>query len=699
MTLLGITGLVNFLTSASIGLFTLLNNPKQTINRAYCYGNSAIAIYSFGYFFWQSTNNHEAALFWFKFLVVGIILINTTYLHFVFAFTGNLDRKKKELFLYYAISSIFIILNFTSLLYKDIEPRFNLGFWPTPSLFFHIYLLFWFWQCFYGFIILIRCFKDSVGLKREQLKYFTLAASIGFIGGGTNWLMWYRIYFPPYTNILISFYVAIIAYAILRYHLMNINVALTRAGLFIVVYGLVLGIPFWIGSATKSWFTATALAVVLATLGPFIYSYLRRHAEQILLREQHRYQAVLRELAKTMIRIRDLDQLSKMVLSTVVDTVKISSGAIYLRDELQKAFVMKHYLPKTAKYNFPELIPLDSVLVDTLNTQRRPLLYEELGDVGLSPESASLTVPSIIENNILAFMLLGTKSDNQMFTTDDVLIFETVSYSTSLAIENCHFWKEIEDRQRKARLQEMDTYSYSLAHEIDNPMQVVIGQTDLLQKYMLKELNPPPEKQLELKESFDYILEAARRVSGMVKAIRDFGQATTGELKPLKMEDVIESFAKLYYPQFKANSINFQKTIPEGLGFVRGEKPELMQVLVILANNALHAMRYSREKKISLKAERFQNEQIKLSFKDSGCGVKKELLPIIFAPFTTTKASSEGTGMGLYNAQKIINRHKGKIWVESEGENRGATFFIELPVAQDLSEEDFKKDDNDKKLF
>jgi signal transduction histidine kinase len=284
-----------------------------------------------------------------------------------------------------------------------------------------------------------------------------------------------------------------------------------------------------------------------------------------------------------------------------------------------------------------------------------------------------------------------------MYTADDVLVFETVSYSTSLAIENCHFWKEIEDRQRKARLQEMDTYSYSLAHEIDNPMQVVIGQADLLQKYMLKELNPPQERQQELKESFDYIIEAARRVSGMVKAIRDFGQVTTGELTPLKIEDVIESFAKLYYPQFKAKGVVFQKAIPEGLGFVHGEKPELMQVLVILANNAVHAMGYSREKKIILKAERLQNATIRISFKDTGSGIKKEMLPIIFAPFTTTKASTEGTGMGLYNAQKIINRHNGKIWVESEGEHRGSTFFIELPVAEDVNEENFQTEK--KKIF
>jgi signal transduction histidine kinase len=631
--------------------------------------------------------------------MAGAIFIPSSFLHFSLILIDQRQKYLKTIFFGYLASLFFLLLDFTPLFVKEVRQRLFFNYWPTAGIAYALFLVFFIGLTIYAHVLMYKSFRQVDGLKRNQIKYVFLGTAVGFLGGSTNYPLWYNIPIPPLGNIFVAAYVLLVAYAIIKYRLMDIKIVLTRAGIFIIVYGLVLGIPFWIGSTTKSWFLATSLAVVLATLGPFIYSYLRRQAEQIILREQHRYQAVLRELAKTMIRIRDLDQLLKVVVSTVVDTVKISSGGIYLRDELQKAFVLKHYLPQTAKYNFPELIPLDSVLVDVLNKQKRPLLHEELGDVGLSAESAGLVVPSIIENNILAFMLLGTKGDNQMFTADDVLIFETVSYSTSLAIENCHFWKEIEDRQRKARLQEMDTYSYSLAHEIDNPMQVIIGQTDLLQKYILNELKPPAEKQQELRESFDYILEAARRVSGMVKAIRDFGQATTGELRPLKIEDVVESFSKLYYPQFKANSVIFQPTIPAGLGFIRGEKPELMQVLVILANNALHAMRYSREKKISLKAERIQNEHIRLSFQDTGCGIKKEMLPIIFAPFTTTKASSEGTGMGLYNAQKIINRHKGRIWAESEGENKGATFFIELPVAEGVCEEYLKKEYKEKKLF
>ncbi|MCM8762984.1 MAG: hypothetical protein NC829_01200, partial [Candidatus Omnitrophica bacterium] len=244
MTFLGLSGLINFITSLLLGIFVLIRNPKNAINRAYFYGNSAITIYSIGYLFWQLAQSYILALFWFKFLTIGIILINIAYLHFVFTFLGIFDKKRKELLIYFFVNIVFIILNLNLKLYSGLEPRYNFGWWPIPTTIFHFYLIFWFWQCFYGFWWLLREYRITMGLRHEQIKYFALAVAVGFLGGATNWLMWYKIRFPPYANILISLYVFIIAYAILRHRLMDINIAITRAGIFAVVYTLVLGLPF-----------------------------------------------------------------------------------------------------------------------------------------------------------------------------------------------------------------------------------------------------------------------------------------------------------------------------------------------------------------------------------------------------------------------------------------------------------------------
>lgn len=121
-----------------------------------------------------------------------------------------------------------------------------------------------------------------------------------------------------------------------------------------------------------------------------------------------------------------------------------------------------------------------------------------------------------------------------------------------------------------------------------------------------------------------------------------------------------------------------------------------MQILVIFSNNALHALlgTQKKEKRIQVKVELTNPDWMRISFSDNGYGITPEKLHTIFAPFVTTKASTEGTGMGLYNAKKIIERHKGKLWAESAGEGRGATFIVEIPVAKDISKKDLEERDD-----
>ena len=82
-------------------------------------------------------------------------------------------------------------------------------------------------------------------------------------------------------NISILLYLSIITYAIVRYRLLDIKVAVTRVGIFLFVYLFVLGLPLYMGYAHKKWQQATYLAVILATIGPFMYRYFKIKAEQV----------------------------------------------------------------------------------------------------------------------------------------------------------------------------------------------------------------------------------------------------------------------------------------------------------------------------------------------------------------------------------------------------------------------------------
>jgi signal transduction histidine kinase len=707
------SAILTAVTTFLLALFVYLRNPKSKLYRLFTVYTLSISAWSLPYAFMAYVPTEQLALILGHTFHFGVTFISVFFLHFVFVLLNVDENKIKRIMKpLYLVAVIFTVLVPTKWHVSGVTPKFGLNYFVNPGPAYFSYVVFWIGCVIYGMYKLFEGYLTSTGARRNQLKYLFFGSFIGYILGPANFLLVFDIKYPfyPFGTYGVPIYAAITAYAIIRYRLLDIKVAITRAGIFVIVYTLVLGVPLGLTGWGKPWllglfgpnwyWAPIILAIILATVGPFLYLFLQRRAEDILLRDQRRYQRALRELSKTMTRIRDLDKLLRMIVLTVVDTVKVAYAGIYLKEEEYKSYGLKHCYPKKEQSHFQEFIPLDSPLIKTLYQQKRPLIHEEISSLPNLSLDSGLVIPCFMEDELLGFLIMGAKPENQIYTSDDMLVFETLSYSTSLAIENCRFWKEIEDRQRKARLQEIDNYSYSLAHEIDNPMQVILGEAGFLKKFFLEEISLPEEKQKEAQEMLDFILEAAQRVSAMVKAIREFGQKTSGKFKPLNIADVAESFARLYYPQFKDKNVIFEKTLDlKAPVFVLGEKPELMQVLVILANNSIHAMKYSQEKRISLKIEQPNSLLVRISFTDTGCGIKKELLPIIFSPFTTTKASSEGTGMGLYNAKKIIDRHKGKIWAESEGENMGATFFIELPIAKDVKSEELEERDKDKRLF
>jgi signal transduction histidine kinase len=685
-------------TTFFLGVFVLFKNRRSIINKTFALYSFSITWWSFSEIWGIACDRKITALIWTRIEQVGVFFIPTFFIHFIISLLG-IKNKKWLLRVAYFFSSVFAILSATPLMMVDsVQTVPYVKYFGTPGVVYHFAILFFVILTIIGLNLLYHAYIQAYGAKRNQLKYLFWSSLFGYGGGAANFLLVYGITIPilnPFGTYTLLVYIAVVAYVILRYRLMDINVAVTRAGIFFMLYALILGIPFWIGFKLGLWIYSTIIMAALATAGPFIYQYLHVKAEDVLLRDQRRYQKALRELSKAMARIRDVDQLLKTISSTIIDNVGVGFAAIYVKDDEYKAYKLSSYSPQTEKSRFQEFIPLDYPLVSRLNREKRPLMSEEVGPQDKIDLNSGIVIPCFMEDTLLAFIALGAKPNNQMYTPDDVLIFETLSYSTSLAIENSIFWKEIEERQRQARVQEMNLFSYSLAHEIDNPMAVIIGHADLLKKYFLKE-NLPEEKQKEAETDLDYILEAAHRVSGMVDAIQDLGKRTTGEFQPLRLEEVIESFCKLYEPIFKFETVYFTRDIPQRLPWIRGVKAELMQILVIFSNNALHALlgTLEKEKRIRLKVELSNPDWIRISFSDNGYGITLEKLHTIFAPFVTTKASTEGTGMGLYNAKKIIERHKGKLWAESGGEGKGATFIIELPTAKDITEEDLKERDD-----
>lgn len=668
---------------------------KVKIHRVLTFFNVAVAIWSYGLFIVGIATNEKTALFGWKFAHIGGMFVSILFFHIVCLFC---EIKRKPLLIFgYAQA---IIFNWISWVPDRLitKTRYTYGlYYNDTTILFALAVLSYLTLVVASFYELVIFLKKTKGTKRLQAIYIILSFSIGFIGGTSTFLPEFRIdLFYPAGGFGVALYALIGTYAILRHRLLDIKVAATRTIVFGLVYLLVLGIPFWVGYKYNLWQYSTWAMLILATLGPFIFMRLLRRAEDIIFKERRTYQEVIANLSKSMIDIRDINQLFDTITSTTVGTVKITFAVVYLKAEEYKSFQLKSHYPKDVKGNYQEFVPENHFLINALLQQEKPLLSEELNYQDRIIPDMALVIPCFGKDGLLGLIILGAKQNNQMYTNDDILTFKTLSYATSLAIESCTYWKELEEKHRQARMAEMDLFSYSVAHEIDNPMSIIKGNAEYLRRLFFKGLNLTEEQQKDAEEVVTAILEAQIRVTGMVKAIEEFGKKTPAEMVPFKFSEVLEHYFNLYIPILKNHHIQLTKNVPSELPYVRGHLQELMQVLAIFSQNSMHALRYIPEKKVHLKVETVNSGWIKVLFSDTGYGIEKEKLSAIFSAFVTTKASSEGTGMGLYNAKRFILKHQGRIWAESEGKNKGATLIFEVPIAKDVTEQEIKKSQEDK---
>ncbi|MGB9598585.1 MAG: histidine kinase N-terminal 7TM domain-containing protein, partial [Minisyncoccales bacterium] len=228
MILYAFSGLINALFSTFFGFLVYFKDKKSKVNQSFFRFCFAVALWSYGYFFWQLSSGPESALFWSRVLMMGSIFIPSTFFHFVINFLKIFEKEKRKLILAYLLSFFFFIFIFTPLFVAKVEPILSFPYWPKPGIFFHFFHLMFISFTFYFWYLLLRSEKEAKGIFKKQIHYVLLGSFIGFLGGATNHFLWYDIPIPPFGNFFPFIGFSIVAFAILKYHLFEIRVILTE---------------------------------------------------------------------------------------------------------------------------------------------------------------------------------------------------------------------------------------------------------------------------------------------------------------------------------------------------------------------------------------------------------------------------------------------------------------------------------------
>ncbi len=277
------SGLLNFIISILLAILIYFKGGKKLTNKIFALDAFSVAFWSFAYFFWQISIGESSALFWSRILMVGAIFIPIFYFHFIVSFLNLVEKYKKALYGGYILSVLFLISNFTPYFVKSVEFESDLSlFWPKPGIFYHPFLLMFAVLVCYGWYLLIKTLRGTTEkIKKQQIKYLLLGTGIGFIGGSTNYFLWYGIPILPYLNITVSIYVLLTTFAIFRYHLFEIRIILTE--LLVGAIGLVSLIQTF-SAPSFSWRILNSVIFILFCI--FGYYLIKATHEEIKRREE-----------------------------------------------------------------------------------------------------------------------------------------------------------------------------------------------------------------------------------------------------------------------------------------------------------------------------------------------------------------------------------------------------------------------------
>ncbi|KMN44363.1 PAS domain S-box protein [Bacillus sp. LK2] len=334
----------------------------------------------------------------------------------------------------------------------------------------------------------------------------------------------------------------------------------------------------------------------------------------------------------------------------------------------------------------------DAVYVVELNEDQSPTRFIEVNPVacerfGYSREELlSMVFPSNVppDSPMVQRIIEKIREGQTAFTLQDEFVFpkgKTLTIEFSVRVFNLNGKKvflsisrditerlKTEELLRKSeKLAVVGQLSTAIAHEIKNPLTAMKGFMQLL-------------KSMENKNTehyIDIVLSEIERIDSITNEFMTLAKPEALEIKTNDLNVLMKQIVMLLEPQATMNCIQIKTEFTSDTSFILCECNQLKQAFINILKNAIEATSMGGDILIQIEYVPDQN-QVNIRFTDYGCGIEQERIPYLGEPFYSIKEN--GIGLGLMICYKIIEKHQGKILIESEV-GKGTTVNINLPIS------------------
>ena len=653
---------------------------------------------------------------------VALVLIRATnfiasiMLFFLVAFILEFSKFFKKtriivIFLFF-LSGFFSIFSLTSAVTTGVE----ISDWGANPILGDYALLFTGYVLFYillAFLVAGLKLKKSKGVERTQLTYLFLGLTLS-----GSFIIIFNTLIPIFTGSAITsklsflsvlLFVSSVSVAIIKHRLMDIRMVVARS----VAYSLML--LFLSGIYTSSIFiiqtyifkaafapgyiaTQVALVVIMVFLFQPLRRWITKVTDRVFFKEQYDVEELLDKIAHTVSSSIIMIEILYKTLDVLISEMKITRGMLIVFDDSGKIL-------ETQSIGYKD--NLKTTKTDLISITRDGiLLFDELSENSkykkiLEQFNASVAIPLKSEAGIAGVLILGEKESGDMFSSNDLKVFEIIGPEIAVAVNNAKSYEKIEKfnitlrqeikkatyelERKNEQLRELDKakdeFISMASHQLRTPLTAIKGYLSMLLEGDAGEIKV---------SQYDFVNEAfqgANRMVGLINDLLNVSRMETGrfflEPKEVDMERVVNEEVGQLRKQAKEKGLKLDIIIKGKIPSVWVDETKIRQVVMNFADNAIY---YTTSGSVTVTLEHNKKEII-YKVKDTGIGVPKSQQKNLFTKFyradNARHVRPDGTGLGIYLAKKVIDDHSGELIFESE-EGKGSIFGFKLPIKSKL---------------
>lgn len=402
---------------------------------------------------------------------------------------------------------------------------------------------------------------------------------------------------------------------------------------------------------------------------------------------------IVRTIAQALSRSLDVDETLRVALDALTSVTGHEIASLHLLSADGKILQLhgdRGLLPNLRRVN--HALPVGQGLIGRVAaTGQRMHLADVRESPYLLPAARAVVeqedvrgfvcVPVRSHGRILGTLSLGRRMP-QPFSATEIELVEAVADQIGLALENARLYSEtrrqLEDLKHAeahlvegARLSTVGKLAAGLVHEINNPLSVILAQAQLL---MTKaQLASADQARLRV------IIQETARAARLLQNLLQLSRRGEPRRQPCSLAEQVRWVLELNRPHLERDEIRVVTELSP-VADVWADENQIRQVLLNLVQNADQAMAGRPGERV-LTVRLFEmGNRARLEICDTGPGIPAQALPRLFEAFFTTKPAGEGTGLGLWVCDSIVEQHGGRLWADNRPQG-GAAFVVELPYA------------------